>query len=492
VLQVARRRWLGESRPRIALAAQRLWSFARRVRHGTAMPIAYALETFWCDKYGIYLQGWLHCYEHPVEQLVIRIGGDSRTITEFSPRADLSAVVPDGRAGFAAYVPASPRAPVLLTVRTSAGERTLAVDLPRSSISQPTGLPAFGRFAQELNRRRGVVVEIGARLVSPGAQGLRGWFPDVERYIGVDVHPSPNVDVVGDAHRLASLVGTEAVDGVFSISVLEHLTLPWVAAGEINRVLRDGGWVFHLTHQTWPVHEQPNDFWRFSDEGLKVLFGPLTGFTVVEAGMFNRMDIYPEIRQGYEQMPLIPGWGGAYVLAQKIRHLPDGMAGWAIDPELLHRRSQEYPDHGDAADVDWPAAPAILALTATLSNDGTVCIPGETGTGVFAVATLNVGGAGAIAVSADTGAAQLPVSLAVCQTDPETGACLTPPSPTVTSMVDRQATPTFGVFVGGAGMVPFDPQANRVFVRFKSADGVPRGSTSVAVRTECTGGPWPA
>ena len=128
--------------------------------------------------------------------------------------------------------------------------------------------------------------------------------------------------------------------------------------------------------------------------------------------------------------------------------------------------------------------PDIVALAATLTNDGIVNVPGATGTGVFAVATSNVGTGGSITVSADTGSANLLVGITLCQTNPATGACLASPTQTVTTQINASATPTFGIFVAGTGTVPFDPANNRVFVRFKDAGGVTRGSTSVAVRTK--------
>jgi FG-GAP-like repeat len=128
--------------------------------------------------------------------------------------------------------------------------------------------------------------------------------------------------------------------------------------------------------------------------------------------------------------------------------------------------------------------PDIVALGATLSNDGIVNIPGTNGTGAFAVATVNVGASGSITASADTGSASLPVNISLCQTDPATGQCISAIGPTVTTTINANATPTFGIFVQGNGTVPFDPAANRIFVRFKDSGDVTRGSTSVAVRTQ--------
>lgn len=128
--------------------------------------------------------------------------------------------------------------------------------------------------------------------------------------------------------------------------------------------------------------------------------------------------------------------------------------------------------------------PDIVALAATSTGDGIVNLASS---GAFSVATVNVGSSDTITASADTGEATLPVSIALCETNPATGACINPPAPTsgpVTTSIASGATPTFACFIASTGTVPFDPANNRIFVRFKDAVGVTRGSTSVAVRTE--------
>ena len=130
--------------------------------------------------------------------------------------------------------------------------------------------------------------------------------------------------------------------------------------------------------------------------------------------------------------------------------------------------------------------PDIVALAATPTNDGIVNIPRTDGTGAFAVAAVNVGASGSITASADTGSASLPLNIFLCQTNPADGQCISPIGSSVTTQINANDTPTFGIFVQGNGNVPFDPAANRIFVRLSSG-GMTRGSTSVAVRTQRDG-----
>jgi hypothetical protein len=136
-------------------------------------------------------------------------------------------------------------------------------------------------------------------------------------------------------------------------------------------------------------------------------------------------------------------------------------------------------------DLAFSATPVadIVVLAATATNDGTVHVPSG-GTGAFAVATVNLGAAGNLTASADTGSASLPVSVTLCQTNSGTGQCMAIPASAVPVMVAANATPTFSVFVTATGTVAFAPGTSRIFIRFKDAAGNSHGSTSVAVLTQ--------
>jgi photosystem II stability/assembly factor-like uncharacterized protein len=128
--------------------------------------------------------------------------------------------------------------------------------------------------------------------------------------------------------------------------------------------------------------------------------------------------------------------------------------------------------------------PDIVALAATVTNDGIVHLPGPMGAGAFAVATSNLGITAAITVATNTGGAILPLIIALCQTDPITGACISLIGPSVATVIGAGATPTFGIFVTASGAIPLDPANSRIFVTFTDGAGVIRGRTSVAVTTE--------
>lgn len=74
------------------------------------------------------------------------------------------------------------------------------------------------------------------------------------------------MDIVGDAHELSLLFPNEHFDVGMSKAVFEHLAMPWKVVLEVNKILRPNGLLFINTLHTFPLHEKPWDFWRFSEE----------------------------------------------------------------------------------------------------------------------------------------------------------------------------------------------------------------------------------
>ena len=131
------------------------------------------------------------------------------------------------------------------------------------------------------------ILEIGSRNVT--GSNLRSRFNQAT-YVGFDFYSGENVDIVGDPHQLSSYFeGQEPFDLIFSSAVFEHLHMPWVAAQEIQKLLKVGGYVFIETHFSFSSHERPWHFFQFSDKGLRSLFNSALGFDLIDSGMSNPM-----------------------------------------------------------------------------------------------------------------------------------------------------------------------------------------------------------
>lgn len=187
-----------------------------------------------------------------------------------SLRSAISAAVEAGRRAF------------LSVAARRLDRRYLAPDVPAPVLTGHKGFPA--RVVEAGNRPGFRVLEIGSREVT-GRYRLREML-DQATYVGFDYYPGPNVDVVGDAHRLSSCF-TEPFDVIYCTAVFEHLAMPWVAAEEIAKVLKVGGLLFVETHFSFSSHERPWNFFQFSDMGLRVLFSEPLGFECVEASLQN-------------------------------------------------------------------------------------------------------------------------------------------------------------------------------------------------------------
>lgn len=85
----------------------------------------------------------------------------------------------------------------------------------------------------------------------------------------IDIDPVRQPDMVMDVTNM-SFADSE-FDAIYMMEVLEHVKYPQAALHEVERVLKNGGRFVMSTPFVFGIHEEPYDFWRFTEHGLRVL-----------------------------------------------------------------------------------------------------------------------------------------------------------------------------------------------------------------------------
>lgn len=131
------------------------------------------------------------------------------------------------------------------------------------------------------------------------------------------------------------------------------------------------------------------------------------------------------------------------------------------------------------------APPDLVQIALTPSSDGILRLADANTNGAFAMAVANVGAEGELSVQPGATGGANGIGLAICETDPGSGACLAPAGDAVTRSFAANETASFAIFARPQGQaVAFAPGSARIRVEARDGAGVIRGATSVAVRTD--------
>jgi SAM-dependent methyltransferase len=111
-----------------------------------------------------------------------------------------------------------------------------------------------------------------------------------KNYIGADISDSATSNLRLNKDGTIPLK-SDFVDVVLSTQVLEHVEYPTVYLHEALRVLKKDGLFIISTHGYWIFHPDPNDFWRWTSQGLKKIVEE-AGFEIISfRGILGRSAI---------------------------------------------------------------------------------------------------------------------------------------------------------------------------------------------------------
>jgi len=137
------------------------------------------------------------------------------------------------------------------------------------------------------------IYEFGSLQVKgqEGYADLRPYFPNKE-FVGTDFRAGLGVDKIMDLHKLP--LENKSVGIAICVETLEHTKYPFKAMSEIYRVLKPNGMCIITCPFSFPLHDYPNDYYRFTPEGFKVLLSKFKSIYVESAGR----DIIPHTVAG--------------------------------------------------------------------------------------------------------------------------------------------------------------------------------------------------
>ncbi len=130
---------------------------------------------------------------------------------------------------------------------------------------------------------RGFVIDLGGKREKkrgsfrPPEDKARVWW-----YINLDPNTTPNV--FADVNQTPLI--SESVDCIICTEVLEHIPNPKSCVNEIYRLLIKGGTAFVSIPFIYPIHADPFDFQRFTEDGLLNLFGDFSEVEIFQMGSF--------------------------------------------------------------------------------------------------------------------------------------------------------------------------------------------------------------
>ena len=241
----------------------------------------------------IFIQGWMFDEQQEIKEIGVTIGKQYIPLQSQLHLPSLDVEQFYGKqgeksrfTGFAVLDKPKQALELQLTV-TLSNNKQIHIDdlLKNSALEVDAYLRLQHYFFQGLKKlpKAAQIVELGSRARSGVTR--TNFIPKQANYIGFDILQGSNVDVVGDAHQLSQYFEPQSCDVIFSMSVFEHLIMPWKVALEMNKVLKIGGQVMITSHHAWALHETPWDFWRFSDQAWRALFNEYTGFEIVETAL---------------------------------------------------------------------------------------------------------------------------------------------------------------------------------------------------------------
>lgn len=128
----------------------------------------------------------------------------------------------------------------------------------------------------------------GQMILDIGCGSAKYWSlrPDLN-WLGIDVNSESKAEIIIKPNENYP-IEDNSVDAVLLSFSIEHISNLTHLLSELNRVLRNNGLIIIRCPFMYPLHDTPDDYWRFSIEGLDKLFSNFSKVSARVSGNYFR------------------------------------------------------------------------------------------------------------------------------------------------------------------------------------------------------------
>lgn len=137
------------------------------------------------------------------------------------------------------------------------------------------------RFAAEVHEQRILELGSGRQDLGVDAYSVKFAFDQSNDFIQSDVVPEYGHEIID----VTAMEFEEEFDVILCLNVLEHLFDFDAAVKRIHQALKQGGKAVIVVPVFYPYHDEPFDFWRFTEHALRRMLDRFTSVEVHHRGL---------------------------------------------------------------------------------------------------------------------------------------------------------------------------------------------------------------
>lgn len=136
-------------------------------------------------------------------------------------------------------------------------------------------------YASNVSNKTILEIGSGKQMHGENFYSAKKYFDETNVFIQSDINKSFGHKIID----ITTLDEREQYDIILCMNVLEHVFNYQLAISNLYNAVRTGGHVVVFLPGYYPLHDEPHDYWRFTEHSIRKIFSMFSSITLEHLGI---------------------------------------------------------------------------------------------------------------------------------------------------------------------------------------------------------------